>query len=158
VRHFDAIVTREGKWWMVAIPQIDGLTQARRLSEASSMARDYIAVTLDISLREVAVTTIVKSVGGIDVAEEVAEINRDRVTAAELERHARERAESLAKKLAARRVPVRDIGTMMGISFQRAHQLVTAAERWVATGVGQAVAVNRMNVLSSARPTAEVGR
>jgi len=28
-------VTRDGEWWMMAVPAIDGLTQARRLSDAS---------------------------------------------------------------------------------------------------------------------------
>ncbi|MDR2619719.1 MAG: hypothetical protein LBC29_01105 [Propionibacteriaceae bacterium] len=36
-------VYREDGWWMVAIPEIDGLTQARSLREAEHMARDYIA-------------------------------------------------------------------------------------------------------------------
>src|SRR5665647_2131575 len=33
MKTYDITVTREGKWWMVAVPAIDGLTQARRLSE-----------------------------------------------------------------------------------------------------------------------------
>ncbi|TCN51768.1 hypothetical protein EV641_109159 [Rhodococcus sp. SMB37] len=37
-------VTREGKWWMVAIPELDELTQARRIGEAEAMARDLIAL------------------------------------------------------------------------------------------------------------------
>jgi hypothetical protein len=38
-------VTREGKWWMIRVPDIDGLTQARRLAEVDDMARSLIAMT-----------------------------------------------------------------------------------------------------------------
>jgi predicted RNase H-like HicB family nuclease len=41
-------VNREGKWWMVSIPELDGLTQARNEDEVEAMARDVIAVTLDV--------------------------------------------------------------------------------------------------------------
>jgi len=42
---YDVDVTREGKWWMVSIPALDGLTQAYNLSEVEAMARSYIAVS-----------------------------------------------------------------------------------------------------------------
>jgi len=122
---YDATVTREGKWWMVAIPEIDGLTQARRLSEAEKMAREYVAVTLDLPLDSVAIRLRMGSVAGIEVSETLAEIQDDRQRAAELEAATRERSSELARKLAAANIPVRDIGTLMGVSFQRAHQLVT---------------------------------
>jgi hypothetical protein len=55
---YEVKVTREGKWWMVAIPAIDGLTQARRLSEAELMAKEYIAVTLDVPIESVDVDAL----------------------------------------------------------------------------------------------------
>jgi hypothetical protein len=128
VKTYDAIVTREGKWWMVAIPELDGLTQARRLAEAEDMAREYIAVTRDLPLDQVSVNVTVGNVNQIDVAEALAEITKQRQTAAALDIQARNSAEELAKRLAAEKIPVRDIGTMMGVSFQRAHQLVTARD------------------------------
>ena len=123
---YQAVVTREGKWWMVAIPEIDGLTQARRLSDAEMMAREYIAVSLDVPVDDVSVEVSVKEVDGIAVGELVAAINDERARAQELEQDASRRAEELAKALAEARVPVRDIGAMMGVSHQRAHQLVNA--------------------------------
>ncbi|CAN5346527.1 hypothetical protein BH09ACT4_BH09ACT4_06890 [soil metagenome] len=126
---YDATVTRDGKWWMVAIPAIDGLTQARRLAEAEQMAREYLALHLNLPLDEVQIALTVDDVNEINVATALAEIAEERQTAAALEAHARVNAERLAKRLAAEKIPVRDIGTMMGISFQRAHQLVIAHER-----------------------------
>ena len=125
MKSYEATVTREGKWWMVAIPEIDGLTQARRLSEAEKMAREYVAVTLDLAIDSVAIRLHLGRVAGIDVSETLAEIRDDRQRVAELETATRERSSELARELAAAQIPVRDIGTMMGVSFQRAHQLVT---------------------------------
>ena len=119
-------VTREGKWWMVAIPEVDGLTQARRLSEAETMAREFIALKLDVPLDSMEIDLAVQNVGGVDVAQTLAEIRHGREQLAALEDQTRRRTEALAQQLAAASVPVRDIGTMMGVSFQRAHQLVTA--------------------------------
>ena len=57
---YKAEVTRaqkkgEGHWWMISVPEIDGVTQARKLEEVEVMARDLIAITLDVELDEVAV-------------------------------------------------------------------------------------------------------
>ena len=121
---YTARVTREGKWWMIAIPEIDGLTQARRLSDAREMAREYIAVTADRSIDDIEVTLSVESVDGVPVAEILATIHDERAQAEKLERDARERAEALAKSLASLDIPVREIGAVRGCAFHRAHQLL----------------------------------
>jgi hypothetical protein len=125
VKSYHATVTRDGKWWMIAIPGIDGLTQARRLSEAEKMAREYVAVSLDVPLESVAIDLHMDNVAGIDVSDSLAEIREGRERAAELDESTRRRSSELARELAAANIPVRDIGTLMGVSFQRAHQLVT---------------------------------
>jgi hypothetical protein len=50
---YDIEVTRDGKWWMIHIPVLDGLTQARFPGEIEDMARDYIAVTTDTPIEEI---------------------------------------------------------------------------------------------------------
>jgi hypothetical protein len=45
---YRAEIYRDGKWWMIRVPEIDGITQARNESEVWLMARDLIGVTLDI--------------------------------------------------------------------------------------------------------------
>ncbi len=121
---YTATVTREGHWWMVHVPAIDGLTQARRLSEAAQMARELIALEVEVPIADVAVEVTVADVDGLDVAAELEAIRGERAKAAELERDASARATALARSLAARRLTVRDIGTILGVSHQRAHQLV----------------------------------
>ncbi|HEX6498731.1 MAG TPA: hypothetical protein VF054_06820 [Micromonosporaceae bacterium] len=34
---------REGRFWLLTVPELDVVTQARRLTEAEEMARDLIA-------------------------------------------------------------------------------------------------------------------
>ncbi|MCL2423079.1 MAG: hypothetical protein FWD11_04165 [Micrococcales bacterium] len=123
---YTATAAREGRWWMVHVPEIDGLTQARRLAEVETMARELIAVTLNVSIDDVVVSVSVADVDGIDVADEVATIRGERAEAARLERDAAERAAALARSLVAKDLPLRDVGTILGVSYQRAHQLLSA--------------------------------
>lgn len=123
--HYTAIVTREGKWWMVSVPEIDGLTQARRLGEAELMARELIAASQDIPLADVEVKVTLASVDGLpNVEERVAAIASQREHAAALERQATRDSTALAKALSEHNIPVRDVGAILGVSHQRAHQLI----------------------------------
>jgi hypothetical protein len=40
---------REGKFWLLSVPEVDVMTQARRLTEAEEMARNLIATWLDVA-------------------------------------------------------------------------------------------------------------
>jgi len=127
MKTYMAVVERDGKWWMVSIPEIDGLTQARTLAESQKMASSLIAITLDIPVDAFNVTLDVRHVGKVfDVSSKVATIKAMREQAAEKERQAGVNAAALAKQLAAEGLTVRDIGSVFDVSFQRAHQMVNA--------------------------------
>lgn len=124
-------VHRDGKWWMVEIPELDGLTQARRVSDVEDAAREWISVTLDVALSEVAVTVRSLKVGKHEITADIHQVEHWR----DQERHAAARySDELAKSaryLANEDVPVRDIGALLGVSFQRAQQLTSArSEDW----------------------------
>lgn len=122
---YTASVRREGKWWMVDVPAISGTTQARRLSEAELMARELIAVTLDVPVDGVSVVVTIEAIDGLDdLADRIADIASRREQAASLDRQATREAAELAKALADLDIPLRDVGTVLGVSHQRAHQLV----------------------------------
>jgi len=124
---YQATVERDGAWWMVSVPAIDGLTQARSLAEAGKMARSLIAITLDIDPATFDVDIATGAIGGVpDVAVEVDAIKQLRERAASEEREATAKAAALAKNLAAQGITVRDIGVILGVTFQRAHQLANA--------------------------------
>jgi hypothetical protein len=123
---YTANVTREGRWWMVAVPQIDALTQARRRGEAGTMARELIALVLEVEPDSFDVTVEIVSVAGVDVRHRLAEIERERTEAADLERRLAQHTRSLARDLAERDVSQRDIGAILGVSHQRAQQLLAS--------------------------------
>lgn len=123
---YEATVVRDGKWWMVSIPAIDGLTQARRLSEATAMAREYVSAAADVPLESVSINLRFAPIGTIDdITAQIAAITESRKHAAELEQAASCQATELARRLTAADIPMRDIGAMLGVSHQRAHQLIS---------------------------------
>ncbi len=123
---YEITVYRDGRWWMVAIPEIDGLTQARKLREAPRMAMEYIALATDQDASEFEVAITQLRVDDIDVTQHLAQIRDERARADALDRSAAARAAALAKDLSAASVSVREIGAAMNISFQRASQLVNS--------------------------------
>lgn len=48
-------VHRDGPWWMVAVPAIDGLTQAQDRTEAELMARELIALETHVEPDDVSI-------------------------------------------------------------------------------------------------------
>lgn len=118
---YDASVGREGAWWIVRVPAVNGVTQARRLSDVPLMARELVAATLDVPLDAVSINVHHDPY----IVEKVADINNARAHAADLEREASKDARELARFLVKTGVPLRDVGTILGVSHQRAHQLVS---------------------------------
>jgi hypothetical protein len=44
MREYEIEVTRDGRWWMIHVPEIDQLTQARHAGEIEEMAQSLIAI------------------------------------------------------------------------------------------------------------------
>lgn len=124
MKTYDITVTRDGKWWMVDVPAIDGLTQARRLSEIEAMAVSLIAITLDVPASQVGVNVVAMIVDGTDLVKHRRQIDAERDAASEAEHKAAAMTLDLVRKLDAGDVPLRDIGEAVGVSFQRIHQLL----------------------------------
>jgi hypothetical protein len=126
VSNYTAHITRDDKWWLIKVTGIDGLSQARRLSDAKNNARELIAAATGKSLDTIDVTVEVESVGTVKIAKRLAIVVDKRHRAAELDAAAATAARALATDLAAQGIALRDIGTLLGVSFQRAHQLTNA--------------------------------
>ncbi|HTQ22426.1 HicB family toxin-antitoxin system [Mycobacterium sp.] len=121
-------ITRDGRWWMVHIPEFDGLTQARRLSEAELMGREWIAVSTGTPINDIAVHVAGIYIDGVDVRKGASEVSILRHQAATAEQAAQAAAGSFAKRLTGSGIPVRDIATLLGVSPQRVSQLATASK------------------------------
>lgn len=116
-------VTRDGRWWMVHIPELNELTQARRVSEVARMAQEVIALHTGTPVDKVSVDIAI-AVEDLAVSDLVRAALDHRKRAEDLERQALAESQSLARALVSRDVPMRDIGELLGISHQRVHQLV----------------------------------
>lgn len=124
MKAYEINVYRDGKWWMVEIPEIDGLTQARRLSEVEDMARSFIAVDQDVAPSEVELRNPHVIVLGEDLGSTMRDILEFRKAAQAAEERVAALMVATARRLAKQQVPLRDIGEVLGVSHQRVHQLV----------------------------------
>lgn len=119
-------VERDGKFWFVSVPAVDRATQARHVREIEPMARDLIRVMLNLTDEQAAALVL-----DIDIAvppDAAALLTHARQLATDAERLRRESAIALreaARALHTDGMPVRDIGGVLGVSHQRAHQLIT---------------------------------
>jgi len=136
MHEFKIEVTRESRWWMVHIPDIDGLTQARRLSEAETMAREYISLAKGIPVDDIGIETASVRMEQpefrelLDTARQIRDerdrARSERARAQELESTATSHARQYAQWLTAYGVPVRDVATLLDISPQRVSQLTNS--------------------------------
>lgn len=126
MNEYSARTYREGRWWVAEV-QVAGTTQAtqaRRLADIASHARDLVATILDCEPEEVTVT--------LDLVlpeEVVADLDRSqrlREEAATAQAQAAEAVRSAAARLAAQGMSQRDIGAALGVSHQRANQLLAS--------------------------------
>lgn len=120
---YDIHVSRDGRWWMIEVPAIDGLTQARRVSEIEDMAISLIATVADVPASEVEVVIKSVAVGDVDALQVAREVERLRADAQAAEVRASEAARMAVRDLVARQAPTRDIGELLGVSHQRVSQL-----------------------------------
>jgi len=139
MKTYDVKVTRDGRWWMIEIPEVDGLTQARRLDEVETMARELIAVTLDVPLSEVVVSVSGIEVEGQDVLATKALVDELRTRAKEAEEMASVLTREFAASLTAANVPVRDVSRVLGVSHQRVSQIVHSSTKAEALTLARAL-------------------
>jgi predicted RNase H-like HicB family nuclease len=114
---------RDGRWWFVRVPEVPGaITQARRLHQVEAMAREVVSLLLEVPPDSF----------DLDVRPSIPEDVRAELTRArDLQRQAeRSQAEAAslvrdaARKLRAQGLTVADVGAVLGVSFQRASQLL----------------------------------
>ena len=123
-REYKIEIERDGRWWMVHIPELDGLTQARRLSEAALMGREWIAVTTGTPLDDVSVNVASIAVPGLgDVQAAADHASELREAARHAEIAAVEAMRDYAKGVTKAGIPVRDVAYLLDVSPQRISQL-----------------------------------
>ena len=119
-------VERDEKHWMLYVPEIDRVTQARNLREVEPMARDLIAVMDDIPADSFDLD--IDIIPPESVAAHLQKSKELSEQAAAIRSWAAAESRKAALELHRDGVPLRDVGALLGVSFQRAHQLVSEAE------------------------------
>ena len=120
---YTALVSRDGKFWHIEVPAIDRVTQARTINEVDDMARDLIAImtglahdTFDVDVR-------------VELPESVrahlSEVERARDAEAKARSHAAAELRAAAAELKSAGLSVRELGAVLGVSYQRASQLTS---------------------------------
>lgn len=129
MRHTYTVETRRsGRWWAIDIPEVKGVfSQARRISEVEPMARDAIATMLDVSPRSFDV--VVKPMLGERLQRVVEAARSSRIVAQEAQMSAAENAARALQFLHRSGLPLRDAGDLLGMSHQRAAQIMNADPR-----------------------------
>jgi hypothetical protein len=114
--------SRDGRWWLLRVPQLDIVTQARRLSGADATSRDLIALWLRIE-RDAFDLEIAPAVGDEGLDRLISETAQARASAARASSRASALTDQAVDRLVAKGIPLRDVGEMLGISHQRVAQL-----------------------------------
>lgn len=120
---YTARCVRSGGWWAISVPEVPGVhTQARRLEQAEVMAREAIALVLDVP--EDAFDVVLAPELPPELERAVAAMGRQKQEAAEAQRAATEASAATARALVDAGLTVRDAGRVLGLSYQRVAQLV----------------------------------
>jgi hypothetical protein len=121
---YTARCSREDDWWLVDVPELGHLTQVRRLAEVDSAVRSLVGLFTDDDPAEVSVET------QLDIPEHVhADLKRAqdlRHAADEMHAEASRLTRDSAEELSAKGYSLRDIGLVVGVSYQRIQQLLQA--------------------------------
>lgn len=118
---------REEGWWVVDIPALDLATQARWLDQVEAIARDAVAAWVDISPDSFDVT--ISPQFGEELTKRLAALRAERERAEQIQARATAQARQLAMSLHEEGLKVRDIGHLLGVSYQQAQQLILESRR-----------------------------
>lgn len=118
---YDVTVRRDGRFWYVDIEGV-GATQARHLREVEEMARDYVAVMHGVEPMTIDLDITIEL--DDDVRARLDAANRLREQADQAQTAASREVRAAARALRNQGLPLRDIGIVLGVSYQRAHQLL----------------------------------
>ncbi|MCI2264550.1 MarR family transcriptional regulator [Sediminivirga luteola] len=114
--------SRDGKYWLLRVPAVERVTQARHLREAEEMARDLVHImtgdapgSIDLDIQIELPPAVEKHLNAAAEARRVAEEAQHRAAA---------EWRAAAVELREAGLTVRDIARTLGVSHQRISQLL----------------------------------
>ena len=119
-------VVRSGGWWAITVPTLDGVfSQAKRLDQVETRAREAISLMLDVDEDDVGDLDVVVTPPA-RVADLLGALEASVVAADEATRAAVAARREIAEQLCAEGLSLRDIGELIGVSHQRVSQLLAS--------------------------------
>jgi len=145
LKTYTARCRRVGDWWAISVPELKGVnTQARRLEKVDAMARDAIALFLDVAANSFDIK--LEPILPRDLQKKVGRARKVRGEAEALQAEAVTVSAAVAADLVQRaHLTVRDAGRVLGLSHQRIAQLLKAS-------TGEARRVGTRAVRTSRQP------
>jgi predicted RNase H-like HicB family nuclease len=121
----EAVRDQDG-WWIIEVPEVDGaMTQAPRLDQVDEMARDVVSLLLEVPADSFDLA--VKPRLSEPLATHLAEARELRQEAERSQLKAAAATAPLIEELLAGGFRVREIGQLLGVTYQRAAQLAARA-------------------------------
>jgi hypothetical protein len=120
--NYHVIVTRGDRFWILDVPEVDRATQARHLREVDAMARDLIAIMTGADPDSIELDVRIEMPADAKAHLELAQKLREEAKYAQSS--AAEEVRTAARLLRDEGLPLRDIGQLLDVSYQRAGQLV----------------------------------
>ena len=128
VKTYRVVATQEERFWLLSVPELDVVTQAKTLDRAEATVRDLVAVWLDVPLDSFAVE--VEPRLDDDWTKLLRETRDARAAADKASARASELLRTSVATLHDAGLSAREVGSLVGVSYQRVQQLL-------AEGVGQ---------------------
>jgi predicted RNase H-like HicB family nuclease len=121
---YRAIAVRSGRWWALAVPELEGVfTQVRRLDQAEPTIREAVGLMLEVpdDSFDVVIEPQLESMGELRVA--IEDALRARHTADEAQEASSAAMRRAVRELRSSGYTARDAGILLGVSNQRISQI-----------------------------------
>ncbi|MGP9725169.1 hypothetical protein ACT3SZ_14250 [Corynebacterium sp. AOP40-9SA-29] len=122
----EATVERDGRWWVIRVPEYDISGQAARLSEAESVAREITSLWLGIEEEDVVVSLTQRVPDDVTLALRQAE--EEGRAARELAAHAASVKAAAVRRLLQTGMHQNEAAELIGVSRQRIAQIARAGQ------------------------------
>ena len=128
MKTYTAVCEPGERWWAIRVPGVRGVySQARRLDRVEYMARDAIALMLEVP--EDSFRVVVKPDLGSELDAAVSRARKARERADRAQREAAEAATVAVTSLLALGLSMREAGQLLGLSHQRVAQIAAAGKQ-----------------------------
>jgi len=128
MKTYTAVCEPGERWWAIRVPGVSGVySQARRLDRVEHMARDAIALMLEVP--EDSFRVVVKPELGPELGGVVDRARKARVRAERAQHEAAEANTAAVTSLLALGLTMREAGQILGLSHQRVAQIAAAGKQ-----------------------------